>query len=140
MTEFVDTNVLVYAHEASKGRKNLAAAELMKRLARTGSGALSVQVLVEFYSVSLRRLGLSSEEAEAIITDLCAWPVHRPSHVDVLRACELHRRFQISWWDALILNSAIELGCEILWTEDLSHGRRFGPVVVRNPFAEAASA
>ncbi len=140
MTEFVDTNVLVYAHDGSNRRKNLAAVDLVRRLAGTRSGALSTQILAEFYSVGLRKLGLSSLEAEAILGDFCDWVVHRPSHTDLLRACELHRRFQVAWWDALVINSAIQLGCETLWTEDLNHGQQFGPVTARNPFAEAASA
>ena len=54
---------------------------------------------------------------------------------DILRAAGLQREFQISWWDALILNSAIELGCSTLWTEDLNHGQRYSTLTVRNPFA-----
>lgn len=77
---------------------------------------------------------MKSEEAEEVISDLGAWIVHRPGHADLLKASRLHRRYKISWWDALVLNSAIELGCSVLWTEDLADGQRYGSVIVRNPF------
>jgi predicted nucleic acid-binding protein len=60
--------------------------------------------------------------------------LHRPDHADLIRASQLHRRYKISWWDALMVNSALELGCGILWTEDLRHGQRIGSLTVRNPF------
>jgi predicted nucleic acid-binding protein len=60
--------------------------------------------------------------------------MHRPKCSSLLSAARLQRQYQINWWDALILNSATELGCEILWTEDFSHGQQYGAVTVRNPF------
>jgi len=98
------------------------------------SGALSTQVLSEFYSAATKKLGLSSQEAEAVLADLSDWTIHRPDHAGLLRAASLHRRHKISWWDALIVNSALDLGCNVLWTEDFAHGRRFGSFTVRNPF------
>jgi predicted nucleic acid-binding protein len=97
-------------------------------------GAVSTQVLVEFYAAATKKLGMTSREAEEVLVDLAGWTIHRPSHVDVVRAAGLHRRHKVSWWDALVVNSAAELGCSVLWTEDLSHGQRFGTVTVRNPF------
>src|SRR5882724_6571071 len=77
---------------------------------------------------------MTSEKAEEVIRDFGAWTVHRPAHADLLRAARLQRRYKISWWDALIVNSATELGCLILWSEDLSNGHQYGPITVRNPF------
>jgi predicted nucleic acid-binding protein len=57
-----------------------------------------------------------------------------PDHADVIQAIELLRRYKISWWDAQVIDSANELGCAVLWTEDLNHGQRYGGVTVRNPF------
>jgi predicted nucleic acid-binding protein len=131
--EFVDANVFIYAHDRSAGRKHAVAAELLARLWEQHSGAVSIQVLVEFYAATIKR-GLKVRDAEAVISDLETWTLHRPDHADVIRAIGLLRRYKISWWDALVVNSANELGCAVLWTEDLNHGQRYGSVTVRNPF------
>ena len=113
--EFIDANVLIYANDG-------------------GAGALSIQVLSEFYSTATRKLSATSAEAEAVMRDLGDWTIHRPAHADLLKAAQLHRRYKLAWWDALILTSAIELGCSVLWTEDFSDGQRLGQVTIRNPF------
>ena len=132
--EFVDTNILLYAHERGASSKHDQSKELLARLFEDGSGVVSVQVLSEFYAAATKKLAMKSDEAEAVIGDLGVWTIHRPGHADVLRAARLHRRYKIAWWDAMILNSAIEAGCSVLWTEDLNHGQRYGTVMVRNPF------
>src|SRR5438309_124919 len=108
--EFVDTKVLVYAHDRGMGPKQDRAIELMARLSANSIGAISVQVLVEFYSVATRKFGMTSRDAEDVIKDLSAWmTIHRPEPADVIRAAGLQRRHKIAWFDALILNSALEL-------------------------------
>src|SRR6266545_4058267 len=120
--EFIDTNVLVYAHDGGAGKKHDRSVELLTRLYDDGGGVLSVQVLAEFYAAATHKLAMKSQEAEASIEDLGSWIIHRPGHADVLRAVRLHRRYKLAWWDAMIVNSAIESGCLILWSEDLSDG------------------
>jgi predicted nucleic acid-binding protein len=132
--EFIDTNVLIYAHDGGAGAKHTQAVELLTRLFEEERGALSIQVLSEFYSAATGKMSINSHEAEEIIRDLGGWRIHRPRHADLLKAAHLHRRHKISWWDALIVNSAIELGCAVLWTEDLSDNQRYGSVTVQNPF------
>jgi predicted nucleic acid-binding protein len=132
--EFIDTNVLIYAHDGGAGAKHTQAVELLTRLFEEEAGALSIQVLSEFYAASTGKLGIKSHEAEEIIRDLGGWTIHRPGHADLLKAAHLHRRHKIAWWDALIVNSAIELGCTVLWTEDLSDRQRYESVTVQNPF------
>jgi len=132
--EFVDTNILVYAHDRGAGAKHDRSVELLERLTEDGGGALSIQVLAEFYVTATKKLGMTSQEAEEVLTDLGGWIIHRPAHADLLRAARVHRRYHVSWWDALILTSATELGCGLLWTEDLSDGQRYGSVTARNPF------
>jgi predicted nucleic acid-binding protein len=100
--EFVDTNVIVYAHEGGAGSKHRKAVDLLTRLFEEQAGAVSVRVLSEFYITATRKLGMKSEEAEEAIADLGGWTIHRPGHGDVLRACKIHRRHKVSWWDALI--------------------------------------
>ena len=131
--EFVDTNIFVYASDSGMGAKFHAAVVLISHLAETGAGAISTQVLSEFYNAATTKLRMPSEEAEETLRDLEAWTIHRPGHSDVLSAVRIQRRYRIAWWDAMIVNSAIECGAEILWTEDLKAGQKFGPLVVRNP-------
>src|SRR4051794_26262575 len=134
--EFVDTNVLMYAQSTGAGRKYRQAVELIARLGEESSAAISIQVLIEFFSVATKKLRISSPDAEAVMREWSSWmTIHRPDPTDILRAAGLQREFQISWWDALILNSAIELGCSTLWTEDLNHGQRYSTLTARNPFA-----
>ena len=73
--------------------------------------------------------------AAALIGDLSKWTLHEPVRADVLAAIELHRRKRISLWDALILQSAHQLRCRTIWSEDLNAGQAFGETRVRNPFA-----
>ena len=132
--EFVDTNVLIYAHDGGAGRKQEASIELIGRLFEERSGALSTQVLAEFYSAATKKLSMPSQEAEQAVADLGGWIIHRPNHADLLSAARLHRRYGMAWWEALMLRSAQALGCRLLWSEDFSDGQRFGAVTVRNPF------
>jgi predicted nucleic acid-binding protein len=132
--EFIDTNVLVYAHDGGAGARHVRAVDLLARVFDDSNGALSIQVLSEFYAAATKKLAMKSQEAEDVINDLAGWTIHRPGHANLLRAARLQRRYKIAWWDALIVNSAIELGCSVLWTEDLSDGQRYGAVTVRNPF------
>lgn len=135
-TEFVDTNVLVYAHDSSAGTKRLKAKELISRLTIEQNGALSLQVLAEFYDVVTRKQFLDWEEAEQAVDDFGAWRIHCPTHKDLIRASKLRRRDGIGWWDAMIVNSAEQLECSILWTEDFNDGQQYGFVTVRNPFRD----
>jgi predicted nucleic acid-binding protein len=132
--EFIDTNILIYAEDRGMGTKHQIAVDLVARLARQDIGALSTQVLAEYYNAATKKLRMSSEEAEETIRDLSCWKIHRPSHADIVNAIALQRRYRLSWWDAMILNSAIESGAGILWSEDLSNGQEFGSLVIRNPF------
>src|SRR5437870_74284 len=100
--EFIDTNILIYAHNAKSGAKHNRSVELISQLTNDDHGALSLQVLYEFYATATRKLGMVSEQAEAVILDFGIWRVHRPAHPDLVRAVRLHRRYNINWWDALI--------------------------------------
>lgn len=138
--EFVDTNILIYAHDGGAGTKHRDSVALLTRLFDDGTGALSIQVLVEFYAAATRKLGITSQEAEQILVDLGGWIIHRPTHADVLSAIPIQRRYKLSWWDALILHSATEIGCTLLWSEDFADGQRYGSVTVRNPFSQESPA
>lgn len=134
--QFVDTNVLIYAHDLSAGRKHSRARELIRDLWQSGAGCLSIQVLQEFYVNVTQKVAkpLAPEAAAQIVADLAAWHIHRPNVEDVLDAIRLQQRYHISFWDAMIIASAIQLDCETLWSEDLNPGQVYDQVTVLNPF------
>lgn len=136
MPVFVDTNLLVYARDASEPGKQAQALAWVEHLWRTRSGRLSFQVLQEYYSATTHKLkpGLSPEQARADIRDLFAWrPV--PVGVEILRASwQVEDRFGLSCWDALIVAAARIAGCEHLLTEDLQDGADLDGLRVANPF------
>jgi len=133
--EFIDTNVLVYAHDGGAGVKHSKAVDLLTRLFEEQNGAISVQVLSEFYVVATRKLGMRAQEAESVVADMRSWTIHRPDLTDLIRTSQFHIRHKVGWWDSVIVNSAVQLGCDTLWSEDFSDGRRFGTITVRNPFS-----
>ena len=139
--EFVDSNVLVYAHDVTAGRKHEIARELLTRLWTGASGCLSIQTLQEFVVNATRKVPkpISTEQAQEIVTALSDWTVHSPEPADVVAALRRQSRYQISFWDAMILGSAVSLGCNLMWSEDLSSGQIYDGVEVRNPFSENES-
>ncbi len=133
---FVDTNVLVYAHDVTAGDKRNRARSLVGELWETRQGSLSVQVLQEFFVTTTRKIPkpLEAPAAAQIIGDLAHWHVHAPTASR--RPCR-HRHppaNRASFWDAMILRSAQELGCQILYSEELNAGQDYAGVEVRNPF------
>jgi len=133
--EFFDTNILLYAFHLRDPARRSVASQLVERAVEVGALCLSVQVLQEFWVNAQRKIALPTDEAFAHIRRLSSGLVHCPHPEDVLAAIELHGNRTISFWDALIVRSAQQMGCATLWSEDLSHGQRFGGVTVRNPFA-----
>jgi predicted nucleic acid-binding protein len=134
---FLDTNVVVYAFDACDRTKQERAWAVLDELRSTGRVALSTQVLQEFYVTVVRKLErpLEAEDAERAVAQLARMHVHQIDTETVLAAVALCRREHISLWDALIVQAATESGCTRLLSEDLQHGRQFGPVRVENPFA-----
>ena len=132
--EFVGTNILISAFDRTAGEKRPLAATLIERLWEEHAGCVSIQVLQEFYVTATRKLAMPSADAAHQVERLGRWVVHRPAFEDVLSAIELHQLRRISFWDAMVLTSALKLGCPVLWSEDLSGGQHWGPLVVRNPF------
>jgi predicted nucleic acid-binding protein len=133
---FVDTNVLMYAHDTSAGPKHERAQALVQSLWRDRSGVLSTQVLQEL-CVNLRRKArrpVDLKTSREIITDYLAWDLHVNTGTDVLEAMEIEERYRISFWDALVVQAAEAAGANVLYSEDLSDGQEYGAVRVINPF------
>ena len=135
---FVDTNILVYAYDRGEGAKRQRALNLLEELWEENTGVLSTQVLQEFY-VNIRRKAarpISPEEAKSLIADYLTWEPIVNDGPALLDAIEIEHRYQLSFWDALIVSAAQRAGASVLYSEDLSHGQQYGSVTVRNPFIE----
>ena len=135
---FLDTNILVYAYDLSAGQKQKLAAQLMERCWENENGCISLQVLQEFFVTVTRKLAmpLDHQTARQIVADLAQWRLHTPKASDLLQAIDLQRDYQLSLWDAQIVQSAASLGCRQLLSEDLNHGQVYSDVQVINPFRE----
>ena len=139
VTTFVDTNVLVYAHDASETVKQPIAQDLLDRLWAVRRGTLSTQILQEFYVVATRKLTtpLSRPEAREIIDLYSTWPVVVIDSVLIVSASRLEDRHRLSFWDALVVEAARLAGADLLLSEDLQHGRVIEGVRIVNPFQAA---
>jgi predicted nucleic acid-binding protein len=136
---FVDTNVLVYALETGQSLRKTAAQALVEELVDEDRLRLSTQVLQELF-VTLTRKGrrsCSAGEALAHLDSLAAWPVFVVDYPAIREAGRLSQQASLSFWDALIVVSAVRSGAHRLYTEDLNHGQRILGVEVVNPFLPA---
>jgi predicted nucleic acid-binding protein len=134
---FVDTNILVYARDAGESSKQPLAADVLRLLWETRRGRISPQVLQEYYVTVTRKLrpGLTKEAARDDIRALHAWQPVAPSAATFAKAWEIEDRAGFSWWDSLIVASALESRCTILLSEDLQDGQEIDSLQIRNPFA-----
>jgi predicted nucleic acid-binding protein len=134
---FVDTNVLLYA--ISRDPDELEKAARANEILAQRDLGLSVQVLQEFYVQATRETRadrLTHEQAAALVDSFRRFPVGETAIGTVLRAMSTRQRFNISYWDAAILEAARALGCEVVLSEDLSDEQDYDGVRVENPFAE----
>jgi predicted nucleic acid-binding protein len=132
---FVDTNILVYAHDRSTGIKHQRAQELLEQLWASGLGVLSTQVLQEL-CINLRRKvnrPLPVQELRLLIRDYSTWEIVINTSESVLQALEIETRYKTSFWDALIIHAAESSGASTLYSEDLAAGQRYGALQVVNP-------
>ena len=132
---FVDTNILVYAYDRMSGVKHDRALAIVQRLWETGEGVLSTQVLQEL-CVTLRGKvanPASIEKIREIVRTYLTWQVVVNTPESALQALEIEARYKISFWDALVLQAAESAGAEVLYSEDLAAGQRYGAIRVVNP-------
>jgi predicted nucleic acid-binding protein len=136
---FVDTNILVYAHDTSAGAKHERAKALVEDLWSQRSGVVSTQVLQEL-CVNIRRKAkhpVDLRTAREIVADYLSWDVVTNTAESILEALQLEERYQISFWDALIVQAAEASGAAVLYSEDLSDGQTYRGVRVVNPLRAA---
>jgi predicted nucleic acid-binding protein len=138
---FVDTNILVYAHQPNEPLKRPLAIQWVERLWQEQLGRLSMQVLNEYYVTVTRKIRPARAAADAWdeVRELLSWNP-QPTDSELLRrAREVEQRHQLSWWDSLIVGAAQLQDCALLLTEDLQHRAVYGNVTVQNPFVAAVS-
>ncbi len=132
---FVDTNILVYAHDADAGVKRERAIEGLQQFWEGDNGRLSVQVLQEFYVNVTKKLTtrVARSTAREVVSTYGAW-IREPTTAEtVLRATDIAEMAQISFWDALIIAAAEQAGAAQLYSEDLNDGQSIAGVKVVNP-------
>ena len=134
MSNFFDTNVLVYCTDTTAPEKQTIARALVSTASASGDAIVSTQVLIELFNVLARKQQMPPAHAKALITAYTGWSVV-PSDVTLVRAAlEMSMQHQLSLWDAMVIEAALRGGANTLYTEDLTHGQRFDALTVVNPF------
>jgi len=132
---FVDTNILVYAHDLSAGDRHAKASAVIESLWETETGITSTQVLQEFYITVTRKIKnpLTPAEAREIIRNYLAWSIQINDPETTIRASEIEEKNNLSFWDALIVAAALRMQAQKIITEDLNHGQIIEGILVENP-------
>ena len=135
---FVDSNILVYAHDRREIRKSQSARALLDQLWLEKRGVLSTQVLQEFCVNARRKFvkPMELKEVHGVMQVYQQWQVVINTPESILRALAVEEQYQLSFWDAMIVQAAESANCEILYSEDFAHGREYEGVRVVNPFVE----
>lgn len=138
MLAFFDTNVAVYADDGAFPEKQRIAANLIAEHYRNGTGVVSTQVMQEYYNAATRKLRLEPELAVRRLRFFARMQVVNATPQLILEATDVHRLNRISFWDAMIVQSAKISGCNTLYSEDLNAGQSIIGVTIVNPFAGVA--
>jgi predicted nucleic acid-binding protein len=131
---FFDTNVLVYADDKASPAKQRRAVDLVTEHRRSQTGVVSLQVLQEYFVTVTRKLKVDARIARRKVELLSEFDVAAPDVADVLAAIDLHRLHGIHFWDALIVRSAKQAGCSVLFSEDMQAAREIDGVRIIDPF------
>jgi len=135
---FLDTNIFVYSFDPASPRKAAESRSLIRKAIETRGGIVSFQVVQEFFNVALRRFAkpMNSMEAEQYLATTFGplLSVHS-SPALYAEALRIGAKSHLAWYDALIVASAIEGQCDVLYSEDFQHGQQLGSVTISNPFA-----
>lgn len=135
---FLDTNIIVYAHDSSSGDKHTAAREIMEYLWENNRGVISVQVLREYYVCVTKKIlkPLTIKNAKVILEYLSTWDVIPNDKYLTLKAIDDQERHRFSFWDSLIIQAAVQAQACMLFSEDLPSGQVIENVKILNPFTE----
>ena len=134
---FLDTNIFVYSLDITAPAKARRAARLIRDGLDSGNGIVSYQVVQEFFSAAFRRF---SKPMSAFAAEEYLNTVFRPllavhsSPALLVSALQVYAQHHLSWYDSLIVAAAQEVGCSVLYSEDLQHGQRLDGLRIENPF------
>jgi predicted nucleic acid-binding protein len=134
---FFDTNIVAYAYDRRAGLTQQRAANLLDTHARSGTLFVGTQIMIESYNALLRGAMLTRDAALAVVEMLARTHVVPADAASVPRGLRLAQRYQLSHWDALVVQAALDAGCDTLFTEVMQAGQRFGELEVVNPFADS---
>jgi predicted nucleic acid-binding protein len=134
---FVDTNVLIYAHDIDAKAKHQLAKNVLRELWSQRSGVLSMQVLQEFYVNVTRKIAspLPKADARRVLNSYSIWCVET-TPTEIAAAFRIEDESRIGFWDALIVASAAKAGTVRILSEDLNAGQIIAGIRIENPFAE----
>ena len=134
---FIDTNVLIYAHDIDAGEKQQIAKGILGELWSERAGVLSMQVLQEFYINVTRKIAspLPKDLARLVVTSYAIWCTET-TPAEIAAAFRIEDESQIGFWDAMIVSSAAKSGASRILSEDLNAGQRIAGILVENPFAD----
>ncbi|MGB6867934.1 MAG: PIN domain-containing protein [Candidatus Aminicenantaceae bacterium] len=135
---FLDTNIIVYAHDRSSREKHAVAREIMDFLWESRKGVISVQVLQEFFVCVTKKIvkPLHLKNARTILEYLLNWDVVVNDKYVTLKAIDLQEKYQFSFWDSLVIQAAIQGKARILFSEDLPDGQVVKDLKILNPFTK----
>lgn len=134
---FLDTSILVYQFDKTNPKKQLKAQKLIESTLLNQTAVISTQVVQEFFNVALKKFNtnINPTDVDLIIQDLLdSLCEHKPSISFYQRAVSLFAKNSLSFYDALIIQAAIDLDCSVLYSEDLQHNQQFGSIKIINPF------
>jgi len=135
---FVDTNVLIYAHDVDAASKHETAKDVLRRLWEERAGVLSTQVLQEFYVNATRKIPhpISKRSARLVVGSYSMWCIDT-TRAEISTAFRIEDEYRIGFWDALVVASALKGGASRLLSEDLNAGQLIAGIRIENPFAGA---
>ena len=133
---FIDTNVLIYAHDVDAHAKHQIAKAVLSELWSERAGVLSMQVLQEFYVNVTRKIAspLSKDLARLVVNNYAIWCMETTPN-ELSAAFRIEDESRIGFWDAMIISAAAKSGARRILSEDLNDGQRIAGIFVENPFA-----
>jgi predicted nucleic acid-binding protein len=130
---FVDTNIFIYTRDASDDYKNKKSLDLVSILGEKGTGRISIQVLSEYTHVLTNKYHVKNDLVESDVEKLFTWQPRQIDQDVIKSAFQLRKYYNLSWWDSLILATAVLQDCSFLLSEDLAEGARYQDLLVINP-------
>jgi predicted nucleic acid-binding protein len=135
---FVDTNILVYAHDLDAGEKHAIAIGIVSDLWESGNGVISTQVLQELYVTLTKKVPSPPKRSQVrrILNNYLSWDLAVNNGETILQASEIEENYNISFWDAMIVSAAYSKNAAFLLTEDLNEGQIIEGIKIVNPFKQ----